>query len=158
MQPQKRPGFSEIPCVQFEGDPSPMALARGIGYAFVVERRDGEPAPVVDLRILQANERTLLAWLRTGLGLMAFGFLLARIGLWLSGTQDAGTSGATVWIGAAFILLGTICNTASAVRFMRIRRAIIAGEAIIPGQAGVLSFAFGLALLGVVLAGYVVLR
>ncbi|KAB2893150.1 MAG: DUF202 domain-containing protein, partial [Kofleriaceae bacterium] len=36
-----------------------------------------------DLRILQANERTLLAWVRTGLALMAFGFVIGRIAVWL---------------------------------------------------------------------------
>jgi putative membrane protein len=30
-----------------------------------------------------ANERTLLAWIRTGIALMAFGFAIARFGLFL---------------------------------------------------------------------------
>ncbi len=37
----------------------------------------------MDPRIAQANERTLLAWLRTGIGLMAFGFVVARSGSWV---------------------------------------------------------------------------
>ncbi|HEX5314288.1 MAG TPA: DUF202 domain-containing protein [Gammaproteobacteria bacterium] len=36
-----------------------------------------------DPRIFFAAERTLLAWLRTGITLMAFGFVIARFGLFL---------------------------------------------------------------------------
>lgn len=34
-----------------------------------------------DPRVFFAAERTLLAWIRTGLTVMAFGFLVARFGL-----------------------------------------------------------------------------
>lgn len=36
-----------------------------------------------DPRVFFAAERTLLAWIRTGLTVMAFGFLVARFGLFL---------------------------------------------------------------------------
>ena len=39
--------------------------------------------PQDDPRIYFAAERTLLAWLRTGLGLMGVGFAVARFGLFL---------------------------------------------------------------------------
>jgi len=38
---------------------------------------------VGDPRVYFAAERTLLAWIRTGLTVMAFGFLVARFGLFL---------------------------------------------------------------------------
>jgi len=37
----------------------------------------------VDPRVYFAAERTMLAWLRTGLTIMAFGFVIARFGLFL---------------------------------------------------------------------------
>ena len=37
-----------------------------------------------DPRVFFAAERTLLAWVRTGVTLMAFGFVVARFGLFLS--------------------------------------------------------------------------
>ena len=37
-----------------------------------------------DPRVYFAAERTLLAWIRTGLTIMAFGFVVARFGLFLS--------------------------------------------------------------------------
>ena len=42
-----------------------------------------EPDPALDPRIYFAAERTLLAWVRTGLALMGFGFVVARFGLFL---------------------------------------------------------------------------
>ena len=39
--------------------------------------------PEIDPRVVFAAERTLLAWIRTGLSLMGFGFVVARFGLFL---------------------------------------------------------------------------
>ena len=74
----------------------------------MVETASGEfRSPRPDSRNLQANERTLLAWLRTGLALITFGFVLSRIDAWLHGIAlpDAAVHGsvATAWIGAGFI-------------------------------------------------------
>src|SRR5690606_30535111 len=115
-----------------------------------------EPSREVDLRVLQANERTLLAWVRTGLALMGFGFVVARIGPWLREAEVERNWG-IVWTGAAFLVLGTFCNLAAGVRFVRTRAAILAGRPVVPGQVAVLSLAFGLALLGGLLAVHVLL-
>ena len=39
--------------------------------------------PPEDPRVRFAAERTLLAWIRTGLAMMGFGFVVARFGLFL---------------------------------------------------------------------------
>ena len=41
----------------------------------------GKPLPAeIDSRIYMAAERTFLAWIRTGVALMGFGFVVARFG------------------------------------------------------------------------------
>ncbi len=112
----------------------------------------------VDLRILQANERTLLAWVRTSLALMAFGFVVARISPLLREAEIQRSGSWPVWIGAAFLVLGTICNIAASVRYIRIRAAVLEGRSILPGRTAALSLALGLALLGGLLATHVLLH
>ena len=56
-----------------------------------------------------AAERTLLAWIRTGLALMGFGFVVARFGLFLQQLQaiqhpsSAQPYGLSLWFGTALI-------------------------------------------------------
>lgn len=80
----------------------------------------------MDPRVAQANERTLLAWLRTGIGLMAFGFVVARSSSWVSAlTGHATEGGAFAWLGIAVIGLGTVFTVLAGVEYARIRRAIL---------------------------------
>jgi putative membrane protein len=65
-----------------------------------------------DPRVRFAAERTLLAWIRTGLALMGFGFVVARFGLFLREiavvhpAAPAHTYGSSLWIGTALVVLG----------------------------------------------------
>lgn len=68
-----------------------------------------------DPRVFFAAERTLLAWIRTGLTIMGFGFVVARFGLFLTllaaqrvptGTLAASPSHLSSDIGIALVLLG----------------------------------------------------
>ncbi|MFY8202182.1 MAG: YidH family protein, partial [Pirellula staleyi] len=49
-----------------------------------VESFKGVEMEAVDPRIYFAAERTLLAWLRTGIAIIGLGFLVARFGLFLA--------------------------------------------------------------------------
>jgi len=68
-----------------------------------------------DPRVFFAAERTLLAWLRTGLTIMAIGFVVARFGLFLqllslqSQPPAAAASNTSAILGAAFAVLGAAC-------------------------------------------------
>ena len=76
-----------------------------------------------DPRVFFAAERTLMAWNRTGLTLMAFGFVLERFGLFLHMLrQDASGAGRDLsfWIGVAFIVLALVVMGFSIVQFRRV--------------------------------------
>lgn len=106
-------------------------------------------------QVLQANERTVLAWIRTGLAIMAFGFVVARIGLWLRQMGGVHANGNTsVWIGAGFIVLGITTHLIAAKRYIDARKAILEGRSVLPATSTILFVVFSLTVLGSVLLTY----
>ena len=81
-----------------------------------------------------ALERTFLAWIRTGLALMGFGFVVARFGLFLRMIQPARvelsyrTLGLSLWFGMALIIAGVAALAFSAWRYVRTVRNFSHGE------------------------------
>ena len=78
-----------------------------------------------DPRVFFAAERTLLAWIRTGLTVMAFGFVVARFGLFLRlmGAASPGVVGhpeahhdMSNIVGIMLILIGTACMILGAIQ------------------------------------------
>lgn len=120
-----------------------------------------KPAPSVDSRLLQANERTLLAWVRTGLGLLAFGFVLERVDGWLGSVAPSGGAVArpvgTAWIGVVFVVLGLLANALAVLRFIRSRRALQTG-APLPMDVLPVAFAAAITVLSAALGIYVIVK
>jgi putative membrane protein len=118
-------------------------------------------SPQNDPRVYFAAERTFLAWIRTGLGLMGVGFAVSRFGLFLrdfSNTQHAPAQTSTthsVITGAALVALGVIINIASVINHLSTIKKLAAGTWQ-PGQPSrtAIALAIILALLGTGMAIY----
>ena len=116
-----------------------------------------------DLRVYFAAQRTMLAWVRTGVSLMGFGFVVARFGLFLRelaevrGVPSHTRGGASVWAGIALLAVGVAVNALAAVRFARFVKAYRRSEPFEPaGMGPELIVASVLAGIGVLLAMYLV--
>jgi putative membrane protein len=117
----------------------------------------------VDPRVPLAVERTLLAWIRTGLAMMGFGFVVARFSLFLrelaaaAGHTPPRSPGLSLWVGTALVLLGVAVSVLAVVGHARSMRHLRRGEFFSPG-GGALAMVTGvvLAALGLALAIYLV--
>jgi putative membrane protein len=97
------------------------------------------------LNLHAANERTMLAWLRTGISLMGFGFAIAKFGLFLREQAlighvqlpegRAASHVGSGWIGAALVAIGMFTNFFATIRFRRVRDAIERGEVGAPSSS-----------------------
>lgn len=111
-----------------------------------------------DPRVFFAAERTLMAWNRTGLTLMAFGFVLERFGLFLHmlrrNPEHIGRD-LSFWIGVAFITLALVVISFSVIQFRRVLKTMKPVE--IPARYctwGGIAMNLAVALLGVALLVY----
>jgi putative membrane protein len=110
----------------------------------------------VDPRILHAAERTLLAWLRTGIALITFGFVIARLGVWLRAQHaPVHPMPGSGLMGSLFGALGTAAEVLAIVRYVSFRRRVAAGRPLYVPSGTVLAFALGVALLGAILGALV---
>jgi putative membrane protein len=119
-----------------------------------------------DPRVYFAAERTFLAWIRTGLALMGFGFVVARFGLFLrelsmrnSGAPQASshTTGPSLWLGTALVIVGVVVNISAVTTHVRQVKQLRSGEWI-PGRISrtAVTLALLLSAAGVGLAVYLI--
>ncbi|MEZ4472427.1 MAG: DUF202 domain-containing protein [bacterium] len=80
-----------------------------------------------DHRVFFAAERTLLAWVRTGIALIGLGFVVARFGLFLrlaSATHVDQRTDALLLTGIGVTGLGAVACAGAALRFRRLLRGL----------------------------------
>jgi putative membrane protein len=104
-----------------------------------------------------ANERTFLAWVRTGVAVVVFGFAIGRFAVairqWMQ-LEGQGhvvpTAGLSVWFGTAAIISGVLVCVAGLVRYRQTREQIDSGNfqpaGFVIDIVGIMTALFGLAL------------
>jgi uncharacterized protein (DUF302 family)/uncharacterized membrane protein YidH (DUF202 family) len=110
-----------------------------------------------------AAERTLLAWIRTGLALMGFGFVVARFALFLQQVQvfshapSLQSSGLSLWFGTALIGAGVAVNLFAALHHSRLIKKMDRGQLTAAhSQALAVATCLFLALVGIGMAIYLI--
>ena len=90
----------------------------------------------------------MLAWIRTGIALMAFGFAIARFGVFLRQVASMGQGPVhpahgvgSAWVGAVLVALGMVANLLATIRYGQIRRAIERGD--VGAPHAVMVYVFG---------------
>lgn len=104
-----------------------------------------------------ANERTFLAWVRTGAAIVVFGFAIGRFSIairQLTALQGhpSRTTGLSVWMGTSAIVTGVAMVIAGLIRYRRARAQLEAGEfqpaGFVLDLVTIITVLFGLALAG----------
>jgi putative membrane protein len=115
-----------------------------------------------DPRVFFAAERTLLAWIRTAVGLVGLGFVVARFSLFLQlldRNEGVATSHhVSPWIGVGLALLGAMTAAVSSWQHLRFSRTL--GEKDLPTgyrSGAVLAVGFGVSVAGLLLAALLVI-
>lgn len=121
------------------------------------------PLSESDPRVFFAAERTLLAWLRTGITIIAIGLVVSRFGLFmqlvLRGGDGPGPSrasiGSSATLGLAFVLVGSLAILFAAIQHKRYL-ATLSPIDMPPAYSRNFSILLALvvATLGIALAGY----
>ena len=107
-----------------------------------------------------ANERTFLAWVRTGAAIVVFGFAIGRFSIairQLTALQGHGvrTAGISVWMGSGTIVAGLLLVVAGLMRYRKTRARLDAGT-FEPAGFGLDLLTILTVLIGLALAGYLI--
>lgn len=104
-----------------------------------------------------ANERTFLAWVRTSVAIVVFGFAIGRFAIAMRQLtafqgQVSKTTGLSVWMGMSSILAGVVMVAAGLARYRKTRAQLDEGKfepaGFVVDLVTIVTVLFGLALAG----------
>jgi len=107
--------------------------------------------------IILANERTFLAWVRTSVAIVVFGFAIGRFAIAMRQLTEvqghaSKATGFSVWMGTISILAGLVMLAAGSMRYKKTRAQLDEGKfepaGFIVDLVTILTVLFGLALAG----------
>jgi putative membrane protein len=107
-----------------------------------------------------ANERTFLAWVRTGVAIVVFGFAIGRFAIAMRQLTEfqghtSKTTGISVWMGSSAMLGGVVMVVAGLARYRRTRVQLEENHfepaGFVMDLVAILTVLFGLALAGYLL-------
>lgn len=82
-----------------------------------------------------SNERTFLSWIRTGIGIMVFGFVIVKFSLFVNQLPSTffkdstiPKNGLTIFIGISLVLTGAITILLSYCKYRQVHRLLQRGE------------------------------
>ncbi|HLW71659.1 MAG TPA: DUF202 domain-containing protein [Candidatus Binataceae bacterium] len=136
---------------------------RAAGALCEAAGRPPEPPPKRDPRVYFAAERTFLAWIRTGLALMGFGFVVARFGLFLKELGEThpefriSSFGFSLGLGTGLIVIGVFVNLYSMLHYRGLLARLNQGREVVGRPSLIATLVpVSLALCGVAMAIYLV--
>lgn len=118
-----------------------------LGATLGPRRAVHDPPPPPDHRFIAATERTLLAWLRTALGLLGLGFAIARAGALLHGPEAVAAGSRR--LGVLISALAPVTLLIGAYRYRRAHRALVDGRPPPTETGGPIALVFALAAVSV---------
>jgi uncharacterized membrane protein YidH (DUF202 family) len=94
-----------------------------------------KPKGAPDLRVHMANERTFLAWVRTSIGIMAFGFVVEKFALFMkrlpfllgeskTHSPPLTSFGYSTFFGIVLVAMGALMGLLAFVRYKKVEREI----------------------------------
>ena len=125
-----------------------------------------QPQGLPDRRDHMANERTFLAWVRTSIGIMAFGFVVEKFALFMRrlpylfggpkpSAPPVATLGYSTIFGILLVAMGALMGLLAFIRYKKVEREII-DDTYQPSKLLDIMVATGILAIGIFLVFYMV--
>lgn len=123
---------------------------------------DKQSPKIRNRRVHMANERTFLAWIRTSIGIMAFGFVVERFSIFVNQVSyflgkevSLPSRGYSAALGISLVALGALMGVLSFIRYKKVERQINE-DTYQPSMILDIMLALALLVIGVFLVSYLI--